>query len=61
MMYNGGTPTISMPMMSATTIQKMVVVWVVPCGTYLKMRGKRWNLLETRGNACFQVWLPSGP
>jgi len=37
-----------MPMMSAT-IQEMDVVWVVPCGIYLDMRGNgriAWKLGE---------------
>jgi len=48
MTYDGGTLTISMPMMSAT-IWMMVVVQEVPHGTYLEKRGKdgiSWKLGE---------------
>jgi len=37
--------------MMLATIQEMVLVWVVPHGTYLEMRGKWQNHLETEEKA----------
>jgi len=45
MMYEGGSPTIGMPMMSAI-IQEMVIVRMVLCGTYLENEGKWWFHLK---------------